>query len=46
MKAGRADPEKTSIARQRHGKLVSIITNNHATTEEELFEAVFRYGAI
>jgi hypothetical protein len=40
-KAGIAD--KTSIARQRHGKRVSAVTNNRATTEE-LLEAVFFYA--
>jgi hypothetical protein len=36
MKAGIADPENTSIVRQRHGKHVSAVTNNHAETEELL----------
>jgi hypothetical protein len=36
MKAGIADPEKTSIARQWHGKHISIVTNNYVTTEELL----------
>jgi hypothetical protein len=40
MKAEIADPEKTSTARQRRGKHVSVVTNNYATTEE-LLEAVF-----
>jgi hypothetical protein len=40
MKAGIADPEKTSISKQRHGKHVSAVTNNNATTEG-LLEAVF-----
>jgi hypothetical protein len=43
MKAGIANPQKTSIARQRHGKHVCAVTNNHATTEE-LLEAVFIYA--
>jgi hypothetical protein len=38
MKAGIADPENPSIARQRHGKHVSVVTNNYATTEELLEE--------
>jgi hypothetical protein len=40
MKAGTADPEKTSTARQRHEKHVSAVKNNHATTKE-LSEAAF-----
>jgi hypothetical protein len=40
MKARIADPEKISIARQRHGKQASLVTNIHATTEE-LLETVF-----
>jgi hypothetical protein len=40
MKAGTANPENTSIVRQRHGKTVSAVMNNHATIEE-LLEAVF-----
>jgi hypothetical protein len=39
MKAGIAHSEKTSITKQRHGKHVSAVTNNHAT-KEELLEAV------
>jgi hypothetical protein len=39
MKVGIADPEKISIDRQRHGKHISAVTNNHAT--EELLKAVF-----
>jgi hypothetical protein len=39
MKARIADPEKTTIARQQHGKQFSAVMNNHATTEE-LLEAV------
>jgi hypothetical protein len=39
MNAGIADPEKASTAKQRHGKHFSMVTNNHATTEE-LLEAV------
>jgi hypothetical protein len=31
-KAGITDPEKTSVIRQRHGKHVSAVTNNHART--------------
>jgi hypothetical protein len=34
MKAEIEDPEKTSIAKRRHGKHVSVVTNNHAKTEE------------
>jgi hypothetical protein len=40
MKAGIADPEKISIARQCHCKHVSAVTNNHATTEK-LLEVMF-----
>jgi hypothetical protein len=40
MKARIADPEKQSIARQRHGKHVSAVTNNHARTGQ-LLEAAF-----
>jgi hypothetical protein len=32
MNAGRVDSENTPSARQWHGKLVSAIKNNHATT--------------
>jgi hypothetical protein len=40
MKAGIADPEKTSTATQGHVKHFSMETNNRATTEE-LLEAMF-----
>jgi hypothetical protein len=40
MKARIPDAEKTFIVRQRLGKHVSAVTNNHAITEE-LLEAVF-----
>jgi hypothetical protein len=33
-------PEKTSIDRKRHGKHVSLITNDRAT-KEELLDAMF-----
>jgi hypothetical protein len=41
MEAGIVDPEKTSIAKQRHGN-VSAVTNNHPATED-LLKAVFFY---
>jgi hypothetical protein len=34
MKVGIADSENTSIAMQRHDEYVSMVTNNHAATEE------------
>jgi hypothetical protein len=40
MKAGILNPGKTTTARQRQGKHMSAVTNNHARTEEFL-EAVF-----
>jgi hypothetical protein len=40
MEAVIADPEKASIARQWHGKYLSMITNNYAATDE-LLEVVF-----
>jgi hypothetical protein len=43
MKASIADPEKTSITRQRQGKHVSALMNNHLTTVEFL-EAMFLCG--
>jgi hypothetical protein len=36
LKAGRAQREKTAVARRRHGKNLSAATNAHATTEEAL----------
>jgi hypothetical protein len=39
MKAGTAESEKTSIARQRYGKHFSAITNND--TKEELLKVMF-----
>jgi hypothetical protein len=44
MKAGIADPEKTSITKQRHGKHVSAVTNNNTT--EKLLEAVFSMRSV
>jgi hypothetical protein len=40
MKARIADPEKIIIARQQYGKHVSVVINNHTTTEE-LLEVLF-----
>jgi hypothetical protein len=40
MKAGIANPENAYIARQRHGKHFSPVTNKLAT-RKELLEAVF-----
>jgi hypothetical protein len=40
MRTGIADPEKTPTDRQRHDKHISVVKNDHATTEE-LLEAVF-----
>jgi hypothetical protein len=40
MKAGTADPEKTTIARYGKDKHLFAETDNHETTEE-LLEAVF-----
>jgi hypothetical protein len=45
MKAGIANPEKIFIARQRHGKHVSEVSNNHATTKE-LLEVVFSMRSV
>jgi hypothetical protein len=45
MKAEIADPENTSIAKQWHGKHLSALTNNHATTKE-LLEAVFSVQSV
>lgn len=39
MKAGIANLEKTSFARQGHSKHISMVTNNHMTTDES--EVVF-----
>jgi hypothetical protein len=36
MKARIADPEETSVAKQWHGKDLSMATNAHATIEELL----------
>jgi uncharacterized protein YabN with tetrapyrrole methylase and pyrophosphatase domain len=38
-------PRETSSARQRHGKHVSAVTNNHATTEE-LSDVVFSMWSV
>jgi hypothetical protein len=38
VKAGVANPEKTSIPRQQHGKRVSVVTT---TQQQELLEVVF-----
>jgi hypothetical protein len=35
-----SDPEKTSTSKQRHGKHVSAVANNHATIEELLEAAI------
>jgi hypothetical protein len=45
MKAEMADPENTSIARQRHGNTFFVVMNNHATTEEFL-QAVFSMRSV
>jgi hypothetical protein len=45
MKAGIADSEKTSNARQWSGKYISTITNNSSTIEE-LLEAVFSIQSV
>jgi hypothetical protein len=38
-------PEETAIARQRHGKHVSVAVDMHATVEE-LLEAVFSMWSV
>jgi hypothetical protein len=43
MKARIADPEKRTITRQRQGKHVAAVMNNHLTTEE-FMEVVFVCG--
>jgi hypothetical protein len=45
MKAGIADPEKISTARQRHSKHVSAVTNNNIATED-LLEDVFSMRSV
>jgi hypothetical protein len=45
MKAGTADPEKTSTTRQRHGKHDITVMNNHATRDDSL-DTVFSMRSV
>jgi hypothetical protein len=45
MKAGIADPKKTTTARQRHGNYLSAVTNNHETTQE-LLQTMFSIRSV